>query len=54
LLEFGPLPVDEADAWLERAGATERVSTPATLAELFAVRDGSDLTAARRHRRGFV
>jgi hypothetical protein len=54
LLEFGPLPVADANMWLERAGSEHRVGTPATLAELFAVRDGSDLRAARRRTPGFV
>ena len=54
LVEFGPLPIDEANAWLEAEGCSARVSTAATLAELFALRDGLDLSAGRRHPVGFA
>lgn len=53
-LEFGALAVDEANEWLRLHGSEERVSTPATLAELFALRDGFDRHAARRAPVGFA
>jgi hypothetical protein len=54
VLEFGPLDPSEANAWLAANGMDERVQTPATLAELFAVRDGSDVTPLRRRPIGFA
>lgn len=53
ILEFGALSPDEANAWLEGCGNEERVSTPTTLAELFAIRDGVDFQATRRRPVGF-
>jgi hypothetical protein len=44
-IEFTPFSVAEANAWLEARGASERVSAPATLAELFGVTDGEPLKA---------
>ncbi len=41
-LEFGPLSVAEARAWLERAGCAAEVDEPCTLAELFALADGGE------------
>ena len=54
IIEFGALTTDEANEWLAARGASQRVSTPATLAELFALRDGIDVSAARRRRVGFA
>ena len=54
LMEFGPLGVDEANAWLDTHDSTSRVGTPTTLAELFALRDGLDIAAARRRPVGFA
>ena len=54
LLEFGVFPADEANRWLTANGCDKRVATPTTLAELFALRDGTDLTASRRRPVGFV
>jgi hypothetical protein len=39
-IEFTPLPVRQANAWLKARGRTERVSKPATLAELFGHAEG--------------
>jgi hypothetical protein len=39
-IEFTPLEVAEANAWLEARGQRERVSEPATLAELFGYAEG--------------
>jgi hypothetical protein len=44
-IEFTPFSVAEANAWLEARGRSERVSAPATLAELFGVTDGEPLKA---------
>jgi hypothetical protein len=41
-LEFGPLSVAEARAWLARAGCSAEVDEPHTLAELFALADGGE------------
>src|SRR5262249_44361861 len=54
LVEFDPLGVDEANAWLAAHGSIARVSVPATLAELFALRDGIDASPARRRPVGFA
>jgi hypothetical protein len=39
-IEFGRLATDEANAWLERAGSTERVERASLLADLFALEAG--------------
>jgi hypothetical protein len=54
LLEFDAFPADEANRWLAANGCDVSVATPTTLAELFAVRDGVDVTAARRRPVGFA
>jgi ATPase family associated with various cellular activities (AAA) len=54
VLEFGPLDPDEANAWLAAQGCNRRVEVPATLAELFAVRDGTDLGPVKRRPVGFA
>jgi ATP-dependent 26S proteasome regulatory subunit len=54
IIEFGALTTDEANEWLAAHDASQRVSTPATLAELFALRDGIDVSAARRRPVGFA
>jgi hypothetical protein len=41
-LEFGPLSVAEARAWLARAGCSAEVDEPHSLAELFALADGGE------------
>jgi Domain of unknown function (DUF5925) len=41
-VEFAPLAVDEARAWLERRGVDATVSGPTTLAALYALADGLD------------
>ena len=41
-VEFAPLPVEEANAWLERHGVEERVERPTTLAALYALEQGLD------------
>lgn len=53
VIEFGALSVAEANAWLERAGVAERVFEPATLAELYALREGLEVPAARPRAVGF-
>lgn len=54
IVEFDPLGVEEANAWLDAHDSTARVSAPATLAELFALRNGLDSAAARRRPVGFT
>jgi hypothetical protein len=54
LIEFGLLDVGEANAWLEAHDSSARVSTPATLAELFALREGLSIPAVRRQPLGFA
>lgn len=54
LVEFGLLGVEEANAWLDANNSRARVSTPATLAELFALRNGLDTAPARRRPVGFA
>jgi hypothetical protein len=51
---IGALTTAEANEWLAAHDASHRVSTPATLAELFALRDGIDVGAARRRPVGFA
>lgn len=41
-IEFGMFSTDEANAWLERSGSERRVSSPTTLAGLYAVSEGRD------------
>src|ERR687895_2764782 len=41
-VEFEPLSVAEASAWLERHGVDEQVTRPTTLASLYAVAEGLD------------
>jgi SpoVK/Ycf46/Vps4 family AAA+-type ATPase len=53
LLEFHSLSAEEANAWLEAHGCEARVAVPATVAELFALHEGRDMTAARRQPVGF-
>lgn len=53
ILQFGPLPVEESNEWLQTHGSEESVEVPATLAELFAIRDQTDLRPARRAPVGF-
>jgi hypothetical protein len=42
-VEFRELSVDDANAWLERAGSTERVEEPASLAELYGLVRGDQV-----------
>jgi len=44
-VDFAPFHPAEATAWLARRGVERDVRAPATLAELFAVADGRELTA---------
>jgi SpoVK/Ycf46/Vps4 family AAA+-type ATPase len=54
LLEFDAFSAKEANRWLTANGCTKTVVTPTTLAELFALRDGVDLTPSRRRPLGFA
>ena len=45
-VEFGPLSVAEAKAWLSRAGCAAEVDGPLTLSELYALADGSEAADA--------
>ena len=47
-IEFVPLSVDEAAAWLERHGVEETVSAPTTLAALYAKTEDFETAAAER------
>ena len=42
-LEFSELPVESANAWLERNGSADRVDAPATLAELYGIVRGDQV-----------
>jgi len=53
-LEFGPLQPDEANAWLATQKSSSSVSVPATLAELFAIRAGTNTAITRRRPLGFA
>lgn len=54
VLEFDPLDADEANGWLAGQGSELSVATPTTLAELFAIRDGRDISPTRRRPVGFA
>jgi hypothetical protein len=47
-IEFTPLSVEESNAWLESHGSEERVGTPMTLAELYALISGSPVQRAKQ------
>jgi len=46
-IEFTRLDVEEANAWLAREGSSERVASPKSLAELYAIRDGRPIESSR-------
>lgn len=54
VLEFGALSPEESNRWLAAQGCELTVARPTTLAELFAVRDGTDISASRRQPVGFA
>jgi len=53
ILEFGALSVEESNTWLQTQGSEDTVELPATLAELFAIRDHSEFRPTRRAPIGF-
>jgi hypothetical protein len=40
--DFDRLPVDDANAWLVKRGATARATRATTIADLYALRDGRE------------
>jgi hypothetical protein len=53
VLEFEALQPEEASLWLAANDSPATVAVPATLAELFAIRDGKNVTLTRRRPVGF-
>jgi hypothetical protein len=53
-VEFGELTAAEANGWLMARGSGQRVSTAATLAELYALERGDAAHVSRRHPIGFA
>lgn len=49
-IEFGPLSVEEANAWLDAHGSATRVDDETTLAELFAIESGTNERPSRPKR----
>ena len=54
VLEFGPLAAGETHARLAGHGSELTVSVPTTPTELFAIRDGRDISPTRRRTVGFA
>jgi hypothetical protein len=44
--DFDRLPADDANAWLSAHGAMATVTTPTTIADLYAIRDGRERRGA--------
>jgi hypothetical protein len=53
-VEFPAFPPHEAAAWLARAGVDREVGAPATLAELYAIADGRELSSSAAPAFGFA